>query len=314
MADTKNIAIEIIGIPILIIGILTIFTDWPFTKILAISFACGFIAVIVSLLTSQQPQSQQPEQTPNQRSATPITATPPRKIPIGIIATILVITIAGGIFFSIPGDTSNKIERVKSIIPKEKEIPDIPVECVVHITDFRGEDRIGTGKHIYADTNSEGHLIVRTTDDDWSATIYLALDEKLQRRKAVEIQTIIKVINGPSKSSGFGAYIKDSDSRKFVFDGQKINFPSDGEKFDFPDNRAENGEYKISLARIVSNDNKTVKLRAEVDPSRKDTNKETVIYDLFSEKNLIEIGINFYSKDRESKLEISEIKVYASEN
>ncbi len=220
-----------------------------------------------------------------------------------------------GIIFSLLGDIGDKIEKAKSVIPGDKEIP---VECVIDITDFRGEakgeDRIKTGDYIDADINSEGHLIKRTTDNDWSATIYLALDKELQEKKAVGIQATIKATNGPSKSSGFGAYIKDSDSRKFVFDGQKINFPPDGKKFDFPDNRAENGEYEIVFTRIVSEDKKTAELRAEVDPSRGKKDEQKITYDLFQEKNLTKLGLNFYSNDRESQLEISEIRIYASEN
>jgi hypothetical protein len=262
---------------------------------------------------SDQPESQQS----NQQSETPTPT--PRKIPIGIIAVIViviaVIAIPLGIIFLIPGDLGDKIEKAKSVIPREApEIPEIPIAAVIHITDFRREDKIKTGQYIHTDINSEGHLIVKTTDDGKSATTYFTLDKKFQKREAIKIQATVKLTNGPSKSSGFGAYIKDSDSRKFVFDGQKINFPPDGKKFDFPDNRAENGEYKIVFARVVSNDNKTAELRAEVDSSRGKKDEQKITYDLFQEKNLIKLGLNFYSRDRKSELEISEIIIYASEN
>ena len=308
MADTKNIAMEIIGIPIFIIGILTIFTDWPFMQILAISLACGFAIAITDLTRTKSAEilSKQPEQQTDQQP----TPTIPRKFSIGIIAIIFVIATPLGIIFFLPSG----VEKVKSVISREEKIPDIPMKCVIDITDFRGEDRIKTGDHIDTDINSKGHLIVRTTDDDWSATIYLVLDKKLQEKKAVSMKCLVKVTN--NGQSNFGGYIEENDDslRTFTFNNQIKLFIQDGKNTDHTYSRKINGKYEITLTRILSDNNKTAELRVSVNPSLGEKSEKKVIYDLFSEKNLTKIGLDFYSDNQESQLEISEIIVYASEN
>ncbi len=265
---------------------------------------------------SDQPEAQQPEQQSE-------TATP-RKLPIGkVIATILVIAIIAiplGIFFSLPGDTSDKIEKGKDTIAKitgKQEIPDIPVECVDYLYDFSNQsqmNKVKTSDYTEISVKNE-KLIVRAENKDETATIYLALDNKFQKRKAIKIQAIARINGLNNAKCGLGSVIKDSILRRTVFNGKEIDFFPDGENFNFPDNRAENGEYEIAFARIISNDNKTAKLRALVNPSFGEKYEEiSSPYDLFLEKNLSNIGIDFYSDNRESQLEISEIRIYASEN
>lgn len=290
--------------------------------ILAPTIAFGMIGTIFFILflsewikkPKQQPtstESDQPESEQTDQQSE--TATTPRKIPVKTIIGIVIVIAIGGIFFSIPGDTSDKIEKAKSVIPREApKIP--PTTAVICIDDFeeeaRGKDRIKKGD--YTTLIKDEKLTMKAKRDDKASVIYLLLDEKYQKREAIAIQYIVEI--SENRENGFGGYIYDNSFRSFTFDGKKISFFLQNEKnVGSPYSNKVKGQYKITLTRIV-NDDSVVELRTSVAPVSGKKYERTTTYRLFQEKNLTELGLNFYSKDRESKLEISEIIVYASEN
>ncbi len=281
-----------------------------------IGIIIGIITIIIAFLLIFQKTSQRQPVTTNQQSETP-TAAPPRKFPVKtIIGIVIVIAILGIIFLS-PGDLGDKIEKAKSVIPREEKIPEIPMKCVIYITNFgeeaRGEDRIKIGD--YAETSvKNGKLIVKARDKDKSATIYIVLDKELQEKKTVKMECTVKV-SGNGKSA-LGGYIEDSFLQRFTFNGEIIDCFLHNEMKEDPCNPGiNNQQYKVIITRAINND-LTAEFRAKIISSLREKNEEEVPYHLFQKENLIEIGLDFYSDsdDGKDKLEISEIRVYASEN
>jgi hypothetical protein len=274
--------------------------------------------------TPQQPtpdeKSDQPESEPTEQQVETPTTTTPRKFPIGIIATIIVIAVIAiplGIIFLSPGDASDKIERGKGAIAKitgKPKIPEIPIAAVIHITDFRGENRIKIGDYAETSINSEGHLIVKTIDKDKSATVYFELSKELQEKEALEIECTVKAItNG---KSALGGFIEDNFLQRFTFNGKKIDFFCRKEMKKDPCNPGiKNQQYQVILSRII-NDDSIAEFRAKIISALDEKSEKKVTYNLFPEKNLTRIGLDFYSdsSDGKDELEISEIIIRASKN
>ncbi len=274
----------------------------------------AFNAILLALFLAKKISQRQPRiqsQQTDQQSETPTPT--PRKFPVKtIIGIVIVIAVIAGALLFISGDKNvgSVIEKAKSVIPKEEKIP---LVAAVYLYDFSNQSQ---GNQIkkgdYTTLIKDEKLTMKAERDDKASVIYLLLDEKYQKRKAIAIQYIVEI--SENRENGFGGYIYDNSFRSFTFDGKKISFFLQNEKnVGSPYSNKVKGQYRITLTRIV-NDDSMVELRASVAPVSGKKYEQTTTYRLFQEKNLTELGLNFYSKDRESKLEISKIIVYTSEN
>jgi hypothetical protein len=243
--DTRNIAIEIIGIPLLIMGILTIFTEWSFIQILAISLACGLIIVVIDLtrMKSAEILSEPTDKQP---------ATPTRKIPAKkVIEVIAVIVIAGliiGLFF---GNIGNIVDKIKGA-PETKETINL---TLTYEDNYSDPGKIGN--YLLSETEgASGYYLNRkfiikiATKTNYILRQTFASDN-------IGIKFTVRKIFGDGQSA-FGCSIEDGASRypKYplnIYDGttQILLKPEDGSIYH---GGMETGKlYTVEVTRTVEN-------------------------------------------------------------
>ena len=258
---------------------------------------------LLLLLVFGRPRSEK-KVTTDQQLETPTT----QKLPISkIIATIIVIAIIAiplGIFFLIPGDLGDKIEKAKLVIPGYEKISKIPVFADNFSDRTTAKDyTISIGSRGYI---SNGKYIAEGKDTT------MIINRNFTDCDKITVKFNVKKIAG-SGSSAFGCFIEDGKSKDKnypmgYYDGApQVLLQAIQERnpsFSLFKNGGiwSNKEYQVILQRTVKSD----KMNLHFTVDSKSENNDYQI----PPREPIQIGLRFISENN-AKFEIDDLQVYA---